>query len=147
MGTGEMKDRYEYILEKFPDEPWLGEKEEEVGIVSSPKEEVGKEDAEGPPSNPTLQVVDEWLISQSLNEFGDPEDTVYMGGNPLFDPVTGEMKDRYEYILEKFPDEPWLGKEKEEEVGIVSSPEEEEEVGKEDAEEEGIPPAEGPPSN
>merc|ERR1712038_1348056 len=118
----------------------MGEKEEEeVGTVSSPEEEVGKEDAEGPPSNPKLQVVDEWLISQSLNEFGDPEDTVYMGGNPLFDPVTGEMKDRYEYILEKFPDEPWLEKEEEEEeVGIVSSPEEE--VRKEEG---GIAPPEG----
>jgi len=32
---------------------------------------------------------------------------MYMGGSPLFDETTGEMIDRYEYLLKKFPDIPW----------------------------------------
>lgn len=48
--------------------------------------------------------IDEWLSDNGLNEFGDPPDTVYMGGTPLFNEMTGESIDRYQYILNKHPE-------------------------------------------
>ena len=32
---------------------------------------------------------------------------MYTGGTPLFNEMTGESTSRYEYLKEKFPDEPW----------------------------------------
>ncbi len=34
--------------------------------------------------------------------------TMYLGGTPLFDEGTAEYTYRYDYILKKFPDEPWM---------------------------------------
>jgi len=48
-------------------------------------------------------AIGEWLKANNLNEYGDPLDTVYAGGNPLFDEFTGETKDRFEYLFKKFP--------------------------------------------
>jgi hypothetical protein len=48
--------------------------------------------------------IDEWIAKNGLNAFGDPPDTMYAGGTPLFDERTGVRKDRYEYILEKHPE-------------------------------------------
>ena len=48
--------------------------------------------------------IDEWLSENGLNEFGDPPDTIYMGGTPLFNETTGESIDRYQYILNKHPE-------------------------------------------
>lgn len=48
--------------------------------------------------------IDAWLAEQGLNEYGDPQDTMYIGGTPLFNEQTGETKDRYEYILEQNPE-------------------------------------------
>ena len=54
-----------------------------------------------------IDQADSWLQTQNLNAFGDPEGTMYMGGSPLFNERTGEMKDRLEYLIEKFPAKPW----------------------------------------
>jgi hypothetical protein len=48
--------------------------------------------------------IDRWIESRGLNRYGDPPQTRYAGGNPLMDPHTGRVKDRYEYILEKHPE-------------------------------------------
>lgn len=48
--------------------------------------------------------IDGWLLGKGLNEFGDPKDTVYTGGTPLFNEVTGETINKYEYIINKYPD-------------------------------------------
>lgn len=50
--------------------------------------------------------IDDIIKRLNLNEFGDPKDSVYAGGTPLFDMMTGNTKDRYEYIVGKHPD--WL---------------------------------------
>ena len=55
----------------------------------------------------TLTKIDAWLKAKNLNEFGDTEHTVYMGGNPLFNEMTGERMTRLEYLLKKFPGKPW----------------------------------------
>jgi hypothetical protein len=52
--------------------------------------------------------IDEWIIKENLNPYGEAYDTVYTGGTPLFNETTGEKKDRYLYIIEKHPDKPWL---------------------------------------
>lgn len=50
--------------------------------------------------------IDDTIKKRGLNEYGDPKDTVYAGGSPLFDMRTGDMLDRYEYIIKKHKD--WL---------------------------------------
>jgi hypothetical protein len=52
--------------------------------------------------------IDEMIHKSGLNKFGDPKDTVYAGGTPLFDERTGATQDRYAYILKKHKD--WLPK-------------------------------------
>jgi hypothetical protein len=52
----------------------------------------------------TKQRVDEWIKKNGRNQYGDPADTMYAGGNPLFDERSPKLKDRYEYILEKHPE-------------------------------------------
>ena len=49
-----------------------------------------------------MKEVDEWLVSQDLNWYGDVMDTMYPGGSPLFNEETGERMDRYQYLLDKF---------------------------------------------
>jgi len=52
--------------------------------------------------------IDAWIKAEDLNQFGDPKDLAYLGGTPLFNESTGESTDRYEYILNNYPDRPWL---------------------------------------
>mmetsp|Transcript_24106 Transcript_24106/g.30336 ORF Transcript_24106/g.30336 Transcript_24106/m.30336 type:complete len:299 (+) Transcript_24106:112-1008(+) len=60
-------------------------------------------------ANPnSLEEADKWLAEKKLNSYGDPEDMMYMGGSPLFNEATGESTDRYTYLKNKYPDEPWL---------------------------------------
>lgn len=54
-----------------------------------------------------MKVVDEWLKTKNLNEYGDEQGMMYMGGTPLFNEMTGERKDRLEYLIQKFPNKPW----------------------------------------
>ncbi len=51
--------------------------------------------------------IDDWILKNNLNKYGDPKDTVYTGGTPLFNEMTGKAVDRYEYILKRHPDRPW----------------------------------------
>lgn len=47
--------------------------------------------------------IERWIRDEDRNEYGDPADTVYAGGTPLFDERTGKTRDRFEYILSKHP--------------------------------------------
>ncbi len=47
--------------------------------------------------------IDKWLEKKGLNRYGDDKNAMYLGGTPLFDEKTGEAKDRYDYLLNKFP--------------------------------------------
>lgn len=53
------------------------------------------------------QRIDRWIAVNNRNQYGDPKDTVYIGGTPIFNEATGERIDRYEYIIKKHPDMPW----------------------------------------
>lgn len=55
-----------------------------------------------------LKIIDDWLKENDLNLYGDPWGTMYMGGTPLFDESTGESIPRFNYLMEKFPDQPWI---------------------------------------
>jgi len=57
-----------------------------------------------PVSDKTKQKIEEWIKREGRNEYGDPKDTLYAGGNPLFDERAAQLKDRYEYILKKHPE-------------------------------------------
>lgn len=52
-------------------------------------------------------LIECWLKENSLNPYGDPMDTVYAGGTPLFDETTGMYLDPDEYLYQKYPDKPW----------------------------------------
>jgi len=52
----------------------------------------------------TRARIDRWIKEKHRNQYGDPPDTMYAGGTPLFDERTGRSRDRYEYILEKHPE-------------------------------------------
>lgn len=52
----------------------------------------------------TRKRIDAWVRENNRNEFGDSKDTVYAGGTPLFNEMTGRTLDRYEYILKKHPE-------------------------------------------
>lgn len=60
-------------------------------------------DAAAPAPSPREACVDRWLEKRGLNPYGDPPDTTYAGGTPLFDERTGETRDRIEYVLGKHP--------------------------------------------
>ncbi len=49
------------------------------------------------------EKIDKWLEGNNLNRYGDPVDTMYTGGTPLFNETTGESIDRYDYILKNHP--------------------------------------------
>ena len=51
--------------------------------------------------------IDTWVLSNDLDEVGNPRGTMYTGGTPLFDESTGRRVDRYEYIVGAHPDRPW----------------------------------------
>jgi len=48
--------------------------------------------------------LDAQLSARKLNEFGDPEGTVYAGGTPLFDEKSGARTDRAASIFARHPD-------------------------------------------
>jgi len=50
------------------------------------------------------QSIDDWLAKKDLNRYGDSPNAVYTGGTPLFNERTGASTERYQYILNKFPD-------------------------------------------
>ncbi|XXF75046.1 hypothetical protein P2318_18415 [Myxococcaceae bacterium GXIMD 01537] len=63
----------------------------------------GSEGGRGAPST-TESCVDRWLAEHKLDRYGNPADTMYAGGTPLFNEATGESRDRLDYVFERQPD-------------------------------------------
>ena len=61
-----------------------------------------KEAAQPAPSAPSC--LDAQLAAKGLNAYGDPPDTVYAGGTPLFDEKTGKTADRAQRVYARHPD-------------------------------------------
>jgi Sec-independent protein translocase protein TatA len=55
-------------------------------------------------SNEDKEKINKWLEDNNYNRYGDPIDTMYSGGTPLFNEITGESVDRFEYIIKKRPE-------------------------------------------
>lgn len=51
--------------------------------------------------------IENWIMDNGLNQYGDPNGTVYAGGTPLYDETIGQAIDRMDYILARHPDRPW----------------------------------------
>ena len=78
-----------------------GEKEPEAEVVVE-----SKPDGISPSTliKEQKEKIDLWLTANGYNRYGDILETYYSGGTPLFNEISGEVKERYEYILEKHPD-------------------------------------------
>ena len=48
--------------------------------------------------------LDRQLAAKGLNQYGDPEGTMYPGGTPLFDEKTGRTTPREQYVFAKHPE-------------------------------------------
>merc|ERR1719242_391789 len=60
-----------------------------------------------PKKDPINPAIENWIVANNLNEFGEDRSTQYLGSGPLFDMSTGKMLKRYEYIEKHHPDKPW----------------------------------------
>ena len=58
--------------------------------------------AQKPPA--PQSCLDRELAARRLNSFGDPADTAYPGGTPLFNEATGKSTDRAAYIFARHPE-------------------------------------------
>lgn len=57
-------------------------------------------------SDAEKKMIDAWLSRERLNQYGDPQGTLYQT-DPLLDPNTQDQWDRYQYLKNKFPQRPW----------------------------------------
>lgn len=48
--------------------------------------------------------VDKWLQGKKLDRYGHPEGTMYAGGSPIFNEMTGVARERLDYVYERQPD-------------------------------------------
>jgi hypothetical protein len=60
--------------------------------------------AQAPPPVAAESCLDRQLTAKGLNPFGDPPDTVYAGGTPLFDEKTGRSTPREQYVFSRHPE-------------------------------------------
>lgn len=79
-----------------------------VGLSFTPASEEGPQPNSSPISEIEKQQIQQWIEENDLNKYGDPKNTLYPGGTPLFNEGTGETIDLYDYILSNHPDRPWL---------------------------------------
>ena len=89
---------------------WFTEESEEVSTDTLPVEDNLVDDKAVGVSEISLgekQQIEDWIQENDLNQYGDANDTVYLGGTPLFDESTGKSTDKYEYILQGHSDRPW----------------------------------------
>jgi len=54
--------------------------------------------------------IEAWLEKNGYNQYGDKVDTIYAGGSPLFNESTGKSILLYDYLVQKYPNKPWLKK-------------------------------------
>jgi hypothetical protein len=54
--------------------------------------------------DPTTVCMDAATHDAKTNRFGDPLDTAYAGGSPLFDEATGRTLTRWDYIARHHPE-------------------------------------------
>lgn len=84
-------DRYDYIRSNHRDRPWNNIDENWLSSFAPGEESAFKA----------------WADKNDMNRFGDPKDTMYLGGTPLFDESTGKVTPADAYILSRNPLRLW----------------------------------------
>jgi hypothetical protein len=90
--SGEAIERYEYIRSNHRERPWNDI--DPSWLKTFAPGEIGAFEA--------------WVSVNKLNRYGDPMDTMYLGGNPLFIEAGGYTISLDEYVLKFKPLRPWL---------------------------------------
>lgn len=81
-------------------------KREEGGSVMDFLKQDKEQDRSGESEELTVEEkekIDAWLEERNLNKYGDSQGVYYPNGTPLMDSETGEKIERYDYILERYP--------------------------------------------
>ena len=110
--TAHRIERYAYLEIKFPQLPW-GDADNHIKKSKQVKKPKRKKAAKPKSENlidcssKELEIIDAWLTTNKMNEFGDDASVVYIR-NPLEDPETGDIIPRIGYLKEKFPRKPWF---------------------------------------
>ncbi|NMB56355.1 hypothetical protein GYA19_00240, partial [Candidatus Beckwithbacteria bacterium] len=102
------------FLDTEPKELLLKEADEIIQAIKTKLEEVVVPAAETETDKPVevelteaqKATIDAWLKDYRLNEYGNTieDQLVYISEGPLWDPEKGIKRDRYQYLLGKFPD-------------------------------------------
>ena len=50
------------------------------------------------------ECVENWLKGHGLDDFGNPQGTMYAGGTPTFDEATGRTLDRWSLVVKNRPE-------------------------------------------
>lgn len=50
------------------------------------------------------ECVEKWLKGHGLDEYGNPQETMYVGGAPTFDEATGHSVDRWTLVAKNRPE-------------------------------------------
>lgn len=88
---GAPTDRYDYIRSNHRDRPWNNIDQAWLKSFAPGEKE----------------AFDGWVARNNFNAFGDTSDTMYAGGTPLFNELTGEMTSLDAYALSRHADRPW----------------------------------------
>jgi hypothetical protein len=103
--TMEVADADEETIRGILGEPAAQEFIDRWGSYVPPGSDVGPPGEQpSPVDGATIARIEQWILDNGLNQYGDPPGTLYMGGTPLFDESTGEYTDRYVYILQHHPE-------------------------------------------
>lgn len=100
-------------IEKWVYTIWVQAWEDKYTIVDAMREDAPilfAQDIWNPESAKEEKLIKLWIEKNGYNEFGDVDGTRYTGGNPLFDEVTGETINVFDYIVARHPLRPWLDK-------------------------------------
>lgn len=82
------------------------------GLAGEPGSSAGKASAGGSyaatltPAEKQAQetCIDTWLKGKKLDRYGHDEGTMYAGGSPIFNEMTGESRERLDYVYERQPE-------------------------------------------
>jgi hypothetical protein len=75
-----------------------------IFLAACKRESAAAASEPGTQADPLAACVDAQLSAKGLNQFGDPPETAYAGGTPLFDEKSGKSRDRLEFVLAHRPD-------------------------------------------
>ena len=99
-----LDDKAGEALDVIPAAPQTPAIPEEKPTEASSTEAVASTTPAGELTEMIKNKIDSWLEANNLNRYGDATGTMYTGGTPLFNEMSGESTDRFEYILKKIPD-------------------------------------------